>query len=139
MSISISLKELNQSYQELKRLCEQDMPKGKGQTARRLSRIKRTADTAIENWNDDQKKIARAHGLIISGVQVRALKEGELVTPEQFEAFELECRGVLESPEEAVTFRGEPFTDAEWSEIEPALNISPEMLNRLVWLIPDSE
>jgi hypothetical protein len=138
--MNITLKKLNRSYGELKQLCAQPLPKGKGDLARRLARVKRTADKAIDIWLEDQKAIALSYDFRIVGPgQIKPVKEGEEIKIETIEAFNRECDSIMESEAEQVHFRGEPFTVAEWKEAEPLFELSAEMLSQLDWLMPDEE
>src|SRR5207244_11666290 len=67
----------------------------------------------------------------------RAIEEGAEVKIESIEALNRECDEVMQSEDSAVHFRGEPFTESEWKELEPLFELSGEILARLDWLIPD--
>lgn len=136
--MDVTLKVLNQSFEALKELCAQPLPKGQFQLARRLSRIKRKADTAINNWAEDTKTLGISYGFRIVGPgRIVPVNEGDEIKFETIEDYNKEADDI--ASKEVIHFRGEPFTEAELKEIEPHITWSPEMLNQLVWLFPDAE
>lgn len=133
--MNLTLKELNRTYSTLIELCEQKLPKDNGELITRLSRIRRTARIAIENWEEDQKTIAVSYGFKLMGPgQVIPIDDDAPPTNRDLMDFQAECLAVMKS--QTVHFRGERFTEIEWKQFKPLFNLSARMEDDLEWLIP---